>query len=188
MITSMFNHVAYYPTLLFNVLRNKAGPTDWPWYSRIDNNVILGALPTKSMLNELIEKEKVGAVVCMTMPHEVNNFFAAGRSDFEKLGVKYYACPSNDFNPNLKARDVHEAVKFIRQFENTDKSVYVHCKAGRARSAVTVMCYVMERYKYYSPAAYTMIKPKRPQIALKGFHWNLIEFYAKSYLWNAMNN
>lgn len=43
----------YYPTLAYNLVRNKIGPTDWPWYSRIDETVILGALPFKSMIDDV---------------------------------------------------------------------------------------------------------------------------------------
>lgn len=43
----MFARVTFYPTLLYNVFMEKV--TQRNWYDRIDENVILGALPFKSL-------------------------------------------------------------------------------------------------------------------------------------------
>lgn len=47
----MFARVSFYPTLLYNVLMEKA--TSRNWYDRIDENVILGALPFRSQANDV---------------------------------------------------------------------------------------------------------------------------------------
>lgn len=47
----MFARVSFYPTLLYNVLMEKA--TARNWYDRIDENVILGALPFRSQANDV---------------------------------------------------------------------------------------------------------------------------------------
>lgn len=47
----MFARVSFYPTLLYNVLMEKA--TARNWYDRIDDNVILGALPFRSQANDV---------------------------------------------------------------------------------------------------------------------------------------
>lgn len=92
----------------------------------------------------MIKKEKIAGVVCVTQSHEVNNFWAANKKDWEAKGVQYFWLPIQDFSFNASLPDVHRAVEFIRQFENTGNSVYVHCKAGRSRSAVIVACYLMD--------------------------------------------
>lgn len=43
----MFARVTFYPTLLYNVFMEKV--TQRNWYDRIDENVILGALPFRSL-------------------------------------------------------------------------------------------------------------------------------------------
>jgi len=43
----MFARVTFYPTLLYNVFMEKV--TQRNWYDRIDENVILGALPFRNI-------------------------------------------------------------------------------------------------------------------------------------------
>jgi len=47
----MFARVSFYPTLLYNVLMEKASARNW--YDRIDEHVILGALPFRSQANDV---------------------------------------------------------------------------------------------------------------------------------------
>lgn len=47
----MFARVSFYPTLFYNVFMEKV--TARRWYDRIDENMILGALPFRSMTNDV---------------------------------------------------------------------------------------------------------------------------------------
>jgi atypical dual specificity phosphatase len=47
----MFARVSFYPTLFYNVLMEKI--TSRNWYDRIDDNVILGALPFHGMTDKV---------------------------------------------------------------------------------------------------------------------------------------
>lgn len=49
----MLGTIAFYPSLAYNLVRNYIQPTTWQWYNRIDENVVLGAMPFKSMVQEL---------------------------------------------------------------------------------------------------------------------------------------
>lgn len=57
----MFARVTFYPTLLYNVLMEKV--TQRNWYDRIDENVILGALPFRNL------SQKV-SISCIKLPTE----------------------------------------------------------------------------------------------------------------------
>jgi atypical dual specificity phosphatase len=59
----------------------------------------------------------------------------------------------------LSTRDIFDApcqskllqgVQFIKKFKNADSSVYVHCKAGRTRSATLVGCYLMAVSQHFN--------------------------------------
>ena len=52
-IMGLITQLAFYPTLGYNMARNYWNNNWWPWYSRIDDTVILGALPFKSMIPEV---------------------------------------------------------------------------------------------------------------------------------------
>lgn len=43
----------FYPTLLYNLVRNRISGKKWPWYNRIDELVVLGALPFRWMIPEV---------------------------------------------------------------------------------------------------------------------------------------
>lgn len=47
----MFARVTFYPTLLYNVVMEKV--TSRRWYDRMDDTVILGALPFQSMTQQV---------------------------------------------------------------------------------------------------------------------------------------
>lgn len=47
----MFARVTFYPTLVYNVLMEKLTPRQW--YNRIDDTVILGALPFPHIAQEV---------------------------------------------------------------------------------------------------------------------------------------
>lgn len=49
--TAMFARVTFYPTLLYNVLMEKV--TSRRWYDRMDDTVILGALPFQGMTKQV---------------------------------------------------------------------------------------------------------------------------------------
>lgn len=47
----MFARVTFYPSLLYNIFMEKVSTRRW--YDRIDESVILGALPFKSMTKQV---------------------------------------------------------------------------------------------------------------------------------------
>ena len=51
----MITGIAFYPSLGYNLLRNYVQPQKWAWYNRIDETLIVGAMPFKSMQTELIQ-------------------------------------------------------------------------------------------------------------------------------------
>lgn len=52
----MFARLSFYPTLVYNVFMEKV--SNRRWYDRIDDTVILGALPFKAMTNKVTVKGK----------------------------------------------------------------------------------------------------------------------------------
>lgn len=58
-IQAMFARVTFIPTLVYNVVLEKVTPRRW--YDRIDNSIVLGALPFRSMADNV--SYTVGAVL-----------------------------------------------------------------------------------------------------------------------------
>ena len=62
---------------------------------------------------------------------------------YERHGIEQLHIPTTDFtHPRLE--DVEAAVEFIQKYKLQNDSVYIHCKAGRARSATIAMCWLMK--------------------------------------------
>lgn len=51
---AMFARVTFYPSLVYNVFMERVSPRQW--YNRIDDNMILGALPFRYMAPEVSQK------------------------------------------------------------------------------------------------------------------------------------
>jgi len=92
-MTTMFARVSFYPTLFYNVFMEKV--TARRWYDRIDDNVILGALPFRSMASDLIKNENVKAVVSMNEDYELW-LFSNNNEKWKEQDVEFLQLATTD--------------------------------------------------------------------------------------------
>ena len=144
----------FYPTLGWNLLLNRL--TARRWWDRVDGNVILGALPFASDVQTLYDSG-VRAVV------NTCEEYAGPVDEYARLGIEQFRMPTTDFTPPRLA-DVRRAVAFIASKADRGETVYVHCKAGRARSATVVACWLMYRYRITANEAVSRLRQVRPHI------------------------
>ncbi|XP_022702120.1 phosphatidylglycerophosphatase and protein-tyrosine phosphatase 1-like isoform X2 [Varroa jacobsoni] len=152
-------------------------------YDRIDDTVILGALPFPSVTKQLVETENVKGVVSMNKDFELK-WFTPGAEGWNKLGVTFLQLPTQDIfaaPDGDKLRDGVDFIKKIRQ-SNPNGSVYVHCKAGRTRSATLVGCYLMERRGYTPEECFRLMQSKRKHVLLDTPQWNALHAYFVRYI------
>jgi len=161
----MFARASFYPTLLYNVVMKKV--TKRRWYDRIDDNVILGALPFKGLTTKLIETENVKGVISMNEDYELM-LFANGKPEWSKHGVEFLQLSTRDIFETPSQDKLQKGVEFIQDLvARTNGTVYVHCKAGRTRSATLVGCYLMTKNGCNAEAAIRQMRERRPHILLK---------------------
>ncbi|XP_076043565.1 protein tyrosine phosphatase, mitochondrial 1 isoform X2 [Oratosquilla oratoria] len=149
----MFARVTFVPTLLYNVAMEKISSRRW--FDRIDDKVMLGALPFKGMTKQ----------------------------GWASAGVEFLQLSTTDIFEAPCQEKLQEGVEFISNFIAQKKPgfIYVHCKAGRTRSATLVGCYLMKRYEWTPDQAVGRIRERRPHIilgpmqweALRTFHYNM---------------
>ena len=72
--------------------------------------------------------------------------------------------PTVDFTPPSLA-DVQSAVNFIDDHHRRGHAVYVHCKAGRGRSATIALCWLMYAHQLAPDDAYRRLQGKRQQVS-----------------------
>ncbi|GAB6029150.1 hypothetical protein CHUAL_004927 [Chamberlinius hualienensis] len=169
----MFSRLTFYPTLMFNVVMEKVSSRRW--YNRVDQNVILGALPFRSMTAELIN-EGVGGVVSMNEDFELW-FWVNTKEEWETAGIAFIQLSTTDIFEAPSQEKLRRGVEFIDDVIKREKSVYVHCKAGRTRSATLVGCYLMKTYNWTPKEAVELMAAKRSHILLGEKQWEALNIF-----------
>ncbi|XP_055325462.1 phosphatidylglycerophosphatase and protein-tyrosine phosphatase 1 [Sitodiplosis mosellana] len=185
---SMFARVSFYPTLFYNVFMEKV--TTRRWYDRIDEHTILGALPFRSMVQQLIEKENVKGVVSMNEDYELQ-LFSNNAEKWKALNVDFLQLATTDIFESPCQNKLKSGVEFMNRYlpenekvpglpnENSANAgtVYVHCKAGRTRSATLVGCYLMMKNSWNPEQAVSHMRACRPHILLHNKQWEALRIF-----------
>ncbi|MEZ6134367.1 MAG: dual specificity protein phosphatase family protein [Pirellulaceae bacterium] len=133
----------YHPTLAYNVFLGR-GLRLRRWWDYVDDQIILGAMPFRRDTHKLKELGVTGVVnMCEEYP--------GPKVEYGRLGIEQLWLPTTDFH-HPAAEHVELGANFIEQHVQADGKVYVHCKAGRARSA-TIVCWWFVKYRGLTPAA-----------------------------------
>ncbi|XP_020280082.1 phosphatidylglycerophosphatase and protein-tyrosine phosphatase 1 isoform X2 [Pseudomyrmex gracilis] len=186
----MFARVTFFPTLFYNIVMEKI--TSRNWYDRIDETVILGALPFRRLTKQLVEDEDLKAVVSMNEDYEL--LFCNTNKEWQQYNVEYLQLSTTDIFQSPSQEKLQSGVNFINKFRsvptkmlgnsnsvdvhNKCGTVYVHCKAGRTRSATLVACYLIVKNNWTPEEAVSYIQTKRPHILLHTAQWSALkEFY-----------
>lgn len=126
------------------------------WWDRIDTHVVLGAFPFASDVPKLAD-EGVEAVV------NTCEEYTGPISQYTNHNIEQLWVPTIDFtHPSFQ--DVCRAVEFIDRNVNAGMSVYIHCKAGRGRSATVAICWLMKAKQINAAEAQRWLTEKRPHI------------------------
>lgn len=145
----------YYPSFWWNVWNGRLLKR-WQWYTEIDDDVVLGAVPFRSDVGKLVQ---LGVKAIVNTCEE----FPGYQQLYTELGITQYHMPTVDFtHPTLES--VTAAVRFMESQIALGHRVYVHCKAGRARSATVVMCYLMAAHNMTPQEAQQLLVSKRRQV------------------------
>ncbi|XP_048163083.1 phosphatidylglycerophosphatase and protein-tyrosine phosphatase 1 isoform X2 [Corvus hawaiiensis] len=144
----------FYPSLLYTVARARLPGFRRPWFHRIDEVVLLGALPLRGRI----------------------------RREWEAMGVEQLRLSTVDLTGVPTLENLHKGVEFILRHRACGNSVYVHCKAGRSRSATMVAAYLIQLHQWSPRQAIEAIAKIRPHIlvrhkqvqVLEKFHRNMI--------------
>jgi atypical dual specificity phosphatase len=145
----------FYPTLWWNMLLGR-----WlkvrNWWDPVGQNVIVGAFPFARDVKKMAAAG-VGAVVntCEEYEGPVENYQA---EDIRQLRI-----PTVDFtHPSFD--DVQRAVDFMIEQIDDGRVVYVHCKAGRARSATVVLCWLIQTQGMTAMDGQQLLLKSRPHV------------------------
>ncbi|KAL7240008.1 hypothetical protein ACSBR2_005803 [Camellia fascicularis] len=165
--------ILFYPTLLYNVFRNKI-QAEFRWWDEIDQYLLLGAVPFPKDVPRL-KQLGVGGVITLNEPYET----LVPTSLYHAHGIDHLVLPTRDYLFAPSFVDINKAVDFIHKNASCGWTTYVHCKAGRGRSTTIVLCYLVE-YKNMSPAAaLEYVRSKRPRVLLAPSQWKAVQEYKR---------
>ncbi|XP_021968323.1 phosphatidylglycerophosphatase and protein-tyrosine phosphatase 1 isoform X2 [Folsomia candida] len=170
----MFARASFYPTLMYNIAMARVSSRKW--YNRIDNHVILGALPFRGMVDAL-RKENVKGIVSLNENYELW-LFSHNKEGWNKNNIKFLQLPTRDIFEAPCQSKLKEGVDFIKTLKD-EGTVYVHCKAGRTRSATLVACYLIEQNKWTPAEAIHHMRSCRSHILLGPQQRRAIDTYYK---------
>ncbi|XP_019446059.1 PREDICTED: putative dual specificity protein phosphatase DSP8 [Lupinus angustifolius] len=161
----------FYPTLLYNVVRNKV-QAEFRWWDKVDEFVLLGAVPFPVDVPQLKELG-VRGVITLNESYET----LVPTELYYAHGIDHLVIPTRDycFAPSL--RDICHAVNFIHANALSGRTTYVHCKAGRGRSTTIVVCYLVHHKLMTPDAAYAYVKSIRPRVLLASSQWQAVQEY-----------
>ncbi|KAL8102496.1 phosphatidylglycerophosphate phosphatase PTPMT2-like [Apium graveolens] len=163
--------ILFYPTLLYNVFRNKI-QAEFRWWDEIDQFLLLGAVPFPKDVPRL-RQLGVGGVITLNEPYET----LVPTSLYYAHGIEHLVIPTRDYLFAPSFVDITRAVNFIHRNASCGKTTYVHCKAGRGRSTTIVLCYLVE-HKHMTPAAaLEYVRSKRPRVLLAPSQWKAVQEY-----------
>ncbi|MCC6508438.1 MAG: dual specificity protein phosphatase family protein [Pirellulaceae bacterium] len=131
----------YWPTLGYNYFLGRVLKVR-RWWDHVDKQVILGARPFRRDAKRLREAGVTGVV---NMCEEYHGPIR----EYERLGIEQLHLPTVDFNHPAEEH-VEAGAAFIEKHVSQGGVVYVHCKAGRARSATIVLWWLV-RYRQMTP-------------------------------------
>lgn len=120
------------------------------WYSCVDDNLYLGALPLENQdLDRLSQQIGIKAIVSIVQRFELETDTLVGRAispdQWRQRGVAQLILESPDyFPPPFGCLDA--GADFLNQHLILGNKCYCHCKSGKGRSASIIMAYFM-KYK-----------------------------------------
>lgn len=165
-IAIYFKRLIFEVILIGDVLESSAGYFDW--YSNVDDNLYLGALPLEHQdLERLSETLSIKAILSVVQSFELETSTLVGKpvtpTQWENIGIIQKRLDCADFYPpSFEALDAGAA--FINEHLSERRRVYCHCKSGRGRSASMIVAYFIKYKGDDAITAFSKLKMKRSMI------------------------
>ncbi|KAI8914932.1 protein-tyrosine phosphatase-like protein [Powellomyces hirtus] len=135
-------------------------PTPVEPVSVILPHLLLGSDALPQAKDGVEQLKALGVTHILNMAVEVENKAVDESGLFE---VKW--CLAEDHAEHDIEPVIRDAVDWIAHASQPDNIVFVHCKAGRSRSATTVIAYLVVHHKMRLRDAYETVKQARPGVS-----------------------
>ena len=168
----LYARSVFYPTLAWNLLLSRVLRLR-RWWDRIDPHVIVGAYPFR---RDVVQMHAAGVRAVVNTCEE----YAGPIEAYESYGIQQFHMPTTDFtHPRLG--DVERAVEFVQSNVEARRTVYIHCKAGRARSATVALCWLMKCRGLTMKEAQSTLLAARPHVNRRLTERPVVRQFAEKY-------
>ena len=155
----MFSGPGWLKSTFARVARSTKGVPSWHWTELEGTSLYLGTVPTSDEQLQELRDEGVRAVVSLNQRWEPQAPQGV-RAACVRQGLSHLSIPTPDYSaPSLET--IQKACDFIRHHVGGGSRVYIHCNAGRGRSAVCVLAFLMESRGLSAHAAYELVAAQR---------------------------
>uniref|UniRef100_A0A3B3ZHM7 Phosphatidylglycerophosphatase and protein-tyrosine phosphatase 1 n=1 Tax=Periophthalmus magnuspinnatus TaxID=409849 RepID=A0A3B3ZHM7_9GOBI len=124
-----------------------------------------------------INKEHVGGVITMNEEYETQ-LLCNSTQEWQEAGVEQLRLSTVDLLGVPSLEHLHRGVEFAVRHRDQGNTVYVHCKAGRCRSATMAAAYLIRVYCVTPDEACERLRALRPHVILRSNQLSLLQdFY-----------
>ncbi len=127
------------------------------WWNEIDENIVVGEIPFKKDVKKMAG---IGIEAVINACEE----YRGPIEEYKKFGIDQLHIPVIDYQLPSKS-DILKAIEFIEKKIRGDQKVYIHCKAGRGRSATIALCWIMKNKNLTPAHALEFLVSKRPHVS-----------------------
>ena len=160
----------FVPTLVYNLLMERLF-TERRWWDAIDEHVLLGALPLPWLVDDMAQAG-VRAVVNTCIE------YGGPVTGYERHRIEQLRTPTLDFtSPCLE--DIERAVTFVETHRRQERTVYIHCKAGRGRSATVALCWLVAHRGLTPEQAQAHLETVRPHVDKQLWRRQVVQQFAE---------
>ena len=147
---------------LLRCLKNKKPGSKAFTYNEIASNVYLGSLPHNSKeIESLKETCNVTGFVTMNCTWELpGNGQTMTLDEVTNLEIKMCHLPTPDYSKVLY-KDLCVGADFVHKIVSSNASCYIHCNAGKGRSTMVVLAYLIKYQEMTATDALKLIESKR---------------------------
>ncbi|MBA2727549.1 MAG: dual specificity protein phosphatase family protein [Parachlamydiaceae bacterium] len=157
----------------------KVQAVDWKLWNTVfvhanGAKLILASLPlhTDSILvgsrNDAEELKKQGVKAVLSVVEVFENhspgwmIWPVTPEEWEELKILQLQLPTPDFE-TINLNNIVRGIEFIRWNLENSRTTCLHCKSGKGRSALMMMCYLIKYQNHTAMSAYDLVRKHRPQ-------------------------
>ena len=152
-----------------------------PYYSHMGDNIYVGTIPLQNLDHDkMIQQLGVKAILMIVEDYELNQrtFLseAVQKQVWIDAGMDVLQIPVVDLN-SIPLEALHQAADFINQYK--EEGIYDHCKAGRGRSIMAFIAFLMKHKHMDLEKAFIYAHSKRSSANLKPWQYERLREFQK---------